>query len=592
MSTGNQIRVGANIARDDYGHSLRASYSGFRIYDPDYATVSDKRAWQIILRDARVAGMIMRKLTGIAGAEYPVAPKTDSADDTGAAEMMQELVDEIDDFHGAIFRLATAKFRGDSWEYMDGGFERMRIGGVEDTWWVCNELLNADRFRFRQVKNVREGEEGNFLGIRWQMYSLDSYGWEDLENPEWFVRVVFDRSENTLGYGSGWMNLLAMMYYYTKALELVNEENIDALQRYAQGILHIKIDEEREGSVDKTNDEITNEWITIMKKHLGQHILAHSKRDEVDMIDGPTKGHEIIKDLREYLIESLAFLITFGVLPAGAGNDTGSNARASEEGDQMHEGFVFDRKTMAEGLTKGLLTMLWNMNEVRILKKYPTARMPHFEARLEKVASSEERLARLEVAARNKIPIREEDVYEDLGYSVPVSIDDPENGIVPDKVFDWANVDSSQGLTGLFGGGGANLSAADHGRGLMAYLAACAKGETSAKTGCSPAEGPGGGKSPEQNAMETTGFLRKAIEQNFEEGDPQEERLKGGLDSISDLIGERVANGEELTEGDKQTLQVFRSEISSRFPKEQRANIDKAISDLISQETEAARAQR
>ena len=139
------------------------------------------------------------------------------------------------------------------------------------------------------------------------------------------------------------MNLLAMMYYYTKALELVNEENIDALQRYAQGILHIKIDEEREGSTDKSNDEITNEWITIMKKHLGQHILAHSKRDEVEMLDGPTKGHEIIKDLRSYLVESLAFLITFGVLPTGAGNDTGSNSRAQEEGDQMHEGFVFDR---------------------------------------------------------------------------------------------------------------------------------------------------------------------------------------------------------------------------------------------------------
>jgi hypothetical protein len=392
------------------------------------------------------------QLVGIAGGEYPVAPKTDSPDDKGAAEMIQELVDEIEDFHGAVYRLATAKFRGDAWEYPVGQFEETVIGGQAGQWYVVKELLNADRFRFRQVKDEEHEEPGNALGVYWQFYSIIDGGWKELEHPEWFVRIVFDRSENALGYGSGWQNLLAMMYYYTRALEVTNEESIDALQRWAQGLLHIKIDEDRAGSTDKSTSTLANEWITEMKKHLGQHILVHSSRDEVEVEDGPSTGHEIIKDLREYFVNSIAFLINFGVLPSGSSHDVGSNARAEEEGDQMHEGFVFDRKTMAEGLTRSLIGLLWDLNKERIHSVYPTARMPHFEARLEKVASQEERIARLDAAARNKIPVRKEDVYEDLGYPMPTAGDESK-GILPDDIFDWEDLEQQQmgnGIGALF----------------------------------------------------------------------------------------------------------------------------------------------
>jgi hypothetical protein len=415
--------ISASQVREIYSRLLGSAYERWQIYDPDYALISDIEAWEKINKDAKYAGFIEHRKRGIASGELIVQAKSDNDEDRIAAEILQELVDEVEDLHGAMFRLAEGVFRGDAWEYISGSWEGLNVGGHgSQTWWVPRNLHNMDRYRFRRQRSTEpEERKGPGLGIQWHWYSLLEKNWLPLENPEWFVRSVWNAEERSLGYGT---SLLEKMFFFWRAKEVALSNGIDGLQRWAQGLLHIAIDPDRAGAHNgQTTAELATDWVTEMKKHMAEHVLVHDKNDEIEMIDGPTQGHQIVLDLVNYFDNAVSSLCLSSVLPTGGDSGTGSFARAQEEGEQMSMLFAFDQKTLAESLTRGLLRLTWKLNEDRIQALAPGARMGYFSFVNEQKMNPTEQATMIQGFMDRGVKFRAEDVYELAGMQMPAEGD-------------------------------------------------------------------------------------------------------------------------------------------------------------------------
>ena len=416
--------VHGNTSRDLYAGALQAAYVGFRIEDPDYATLSDHEIWDKVQRDAKIMSLIIRRRMGCACGEYVMMPNSDEDDDKIAADIMHDLVGQMHDLHGSMFQLVEGIFRGDSWAYIAGQRGALRAAGrSEREWWFPTMLHHMDRYRFRQVRDKSQEAPGNVLGIGWQYWSLTKQDWLWLEHPEWFVRFVWDRAERGKGYGTGGAHLLAAMYFYYRAKWVLLSRGIDGAQRWAEGLLTVAIDPDRSASTDQDNVTVTNQYITTLKKHLAENILAYHKGDEINVVTGFGEGQDIIQNRVTYLDNALSSLILASVLPMGGDEGVGSLARSETESDQMSAVFDFDRKTMAETLTRTLIRLTWSLNVGRIRAIAPTARMPFYAPRKTQQIDQARRDTIFGAMDRG-LPIRIEDAYEGLGLTRPGPTDD------------------------------------------------------------------------------------------------------------------------------------------------------------------------
>lgn len=441
-----------NVAGLHYVHTLASAYARFLwISDPDYATISDIEAWQKVRRDAIIAHAIERRQHAAAGLDWQLLPATDDEGDQRAAEVMTDLLRQMRGFHMGRFNLAESIFRGSSWAYINTRRRAMRVtGDKRRIWMVPERLTHVDRYRFRLSRTQDSFEvDAPAITTQWEMWSVKRQEWEPLLDRRPWVHVTFQPIEESLGYGRG---LLNSIFFYWRAKEVVLTQGLAGLERWAQGLVHLALDDQRVGSVGRSNDEMVTEYLEQLKKHRSEHIFVTGKQDELKVHDAAGTGYQMVRDFLEYLDRGVTQLILSSILPTGGGADVGSNARAEIEQETSEAIFQSDRRTLSESIQDSLIDLIWRRNRGNLMALFadeglPLPRCPEFVIMQKPLDSPENNIAVISQALQAGIPLKRIEIYERLGYSLPDENDD---------VIEGGGPEAQQGIAADPFGGGAD----------------------------------------------------------------------------------------------------------------------------------------
>lgn len=347
--------AGSLAAQRQYVWELERAYRrGREVWDPDYGLVNDPDVYDVIRRDPETLHAMQMRKHLVAGMRWRVAPASDEDSDRKAAAILDQLLHVLDGegFAASRFHLAEAVFRGSAWAIVQGRHEVKKIGKTKRMWWVPTGLRPIDKRRFRQVVT----EDGR---IEWEMWSVARAQWEPLgDRRRWFVRVAYDETEDSLSYGRG---LVESLYHWQYAKARVLAEGLAGLERWAQGVVHGKIDGLRVGSTAKDNESHAQAWLDAIENMRSRHALVGGAEDELTLLEGPGQGHEMVKDFLAYLRDGITRLILGANLPTNA-TSGGSYALAEVQENSTEALVKFDRDLISSSITRDLFWLLWAMN--------------------------------------------------------------------------------------------------------------------------------------------------------------------------------------------------------------------------------------
>lgn len=404
------------------------------IIDPSFSLGSDSAIYTKILRDPVAAHAIRFRKHLVAGAEVRVIPASDRAEDKAAASIIEDLLGEIHGFTDARMCLGEAIFRGSAYAYISGHRKRMIAGKLPRNetfpglnvdpqpldWWVPHRLINVDRRRFRLVRDLQTQV------LRWEFWSVERRAWEAMTNPEWFVRSVFEQTEDSLGYGRG---LLDTLYYFQAAKARAVQDALAASERFGQGLLKVAIQNMRDaegrpiGGDTRSATTVAQNWQDELVKHKARHILVHDARDTIDELQMNGRGWDLIKWLIEYLDNAQVTTVLGSTLPTLAG-DGGSRAMAAVQENSTEALIQADRQRLADDLTRDLVGLLWGQNRVQIQSQVGAAVMPRLSIDQRKKEDPEAAAAVISTLLAAGVDLRKEDVYKKTGFSQPLPGDE------------------------------------------------------------------------------------------------------------------------------------------------------------------------
>lgn len=382
------------------------------IHDPSFALGTDEMVYEKVRRDAISAQAMIYRRHLVAGREVLVEPA--AANDKAhqvAAKIVEELLKQIMGFGDARFCLSQAIFRGSAYTIMEGRRETQSLAGLPAVqWWIPKRLLDVDRRRFRLAYNpeLRRAE--------WLFWSVERDAWEPLQYPEWFVRHVYQRTEDSLGYGRG---LLDALHYYQASKMRVVQEGLSAAERFGQGFILVGVDGLNVGSPGRSNDAVARQYLDRINKHRARNAFVHDKLDEVKLLEGFGQGWQLIRELLNYLDNAIRVLVLGANLPTSA-TSGGSFALAEVQQSSTEALIAFDRELLAETLTRDLVGFVWAINRpaFRALG-LGGVRPPVLSVRQEKKADPESVSRLVESALRSGLKLKTDEVYRKLGFTAP-----------------------------------------------------------------------------------------------------------------------------------------------------------------------------
>lgn len=363
MSLPFQVRQSTN--KDFYGTQLSSIHEGHRLHEQSISLASDPNAYKKMLSDATISSLVQMRRHMVAGARWQMVPASDSPTDKLAAAHMEKLFAKIKRFDTARYNLAQGVFTGSSYARVNGSLTYLPLGdGQWRNWWVPTDLQDVGRLRFDKVATkVDVGTPSERYDVKWRQWDYVKRQWMEWEHPEWYVKYVYNDDESTLGYGSG---LIDAMYFYWRAKEILFRSGLQGAERWAQGFLMASVYNARNGSTGKTNQAIVNAFIRELEKQRTQHFFVKDKDDEIELIDGPGRGYEIVQWMIDYVDTQLRLLILGSNLPTQA-EGGGSYALGEIQRDTMDALIEYDRLLLAEALSD-LVKLVWDVNRVNFLQ--------------------------------------------------------------------------------------------------------------------------------------------------------------------------------------------------------------------------------
>lgn len=393
------------------------------VYDPSYALGADSSVYQKVMRDPVAAHAMRFRKHLVAGGQWNVEPASDDPNDELAAKIVEELLKKIHGFTDARIRLADSIFRGSSYAYVSGRMEWAKIGsGDYNAWWVPRALVDVDRRRFRLVN--REGY------LCWQFWSAQRRRWEDLEHPEWFVRSVFEQTEDSLGYGRG---LLDTIYFFQATKARALQSTAEAVERFGSGFLIAKVKGMRDpatglparGAGGRDNATVASTWATELEKHRSRNVLVMDAEDEVQLLTGFSQGWQLLREFVSYLDVSQVVAILGSTLSTMQSlGEVGSNAKALTHENSTEALVQADRKRLGEDLTRDLIGLLWEQNRFLIESIAPGAQKPRLrivDAKRDDPKEIVEIVTNLLAAG---VELKKAEVYERTGFTMPSEQDE------------------------------------------------------------------------------------------------------------------------------------------------------------------------
>lgn len=419
------MESGTNYAHLLYTQSLRHQYGGAPgrpIYDQDYASLSDPEIWDRVRRDPVCLAGIQLRVAQIVGDEYrvlPRKPKQAKPEEKRLAAIVEEGLDEIDDFDEARGELAGAFIRGSSWAWTEWEERSLSLDGTpEQLWRVPVRLRDIDRHRFE----LRRGEEP--ASAVWHLYSVARNAWEAIAPEDWanLTKVIYRDTEDALGYGRGVLEAIYLYLYLRSELLMKGMRGMD---RLALGILHAKLDSLRDASGGKPNTATVLEWLDVLKRLRDENVLISGKEDDVSVINGPTEGQRLILDFVNYFDRAITRLLAGGTLTMGVSQDDAGSLAQSETHRQSGLDLASRDKRKVDGcITRDLIGQFLRLN------RGPLARLGLLNVRSPRFSSAsdtEDAAVQSTVAATllgAGVPLRRDELYRKVGYTPPQAGDD------------------------------------------------------------------------------------------------------------------------------------------------------------------------
>lgn len=420
MSMPFQIRQ--STAKQVYGRQLHSLLESGRMHEQSVTLERDIDAYEKMFLDADIAHLKQVRKHMVAGSRYQIQAASSHAVDVKAATVMTRIFDTGlgQGFVGARFNLAEGVFRGSAYARVVGTQHWMNH--LDDTKmpyrvWMPTDLIDVDRRRFDKITHhLDRGLPTERFEIEWRMFDEVKNDWRQWEHPEWYVKHVYNADEASLGYGRG---LVEAMYFYWRAKELLLKDGLQGAARWAQGFLVAHVDNARSASSGKTNQAIVNSFIAELKKQTSQNFFIMDKLDELEVLPGPGQGWEIIKFMLEYCDKKLRQLCLGSNLPTDA-NKGGSYALGEIQQNTTDVLIMYDRKLLAESLTRDLVSLVWNVNRsVFADLGLTSAEMPHLVILDEKVNDPKMQSEITKTLLEAGLPLKAEETYELSGRTMP-----------------------------------------------------------------------------------------------------------------------------------------------------------------------------
>ena len=424
---------GARTAYQIYVERLSAAIK-FRdwISDPSFALKSDAQIYTKVLRDPVTAHAIRFRKHLVAGAGVRVEAASDRAEDRAAADIVDELLNQIQGFTDSRINLAEAIFRGSAYATVVGRRKFMRAGtlvGGKDAppreWWCPERLKDVDRRRFRLVRDFHTSV------LSWEFWSVERQEWERMTNPEWFVRSVYENTEDSLEHGRG---LLDTLYYFQASKARALQDAMRASERFGQGLIKVAIDNLRGadgnpvGGSGRGGDDIASQWQTTMAKHHARGVLVHDARDEVSILSGIGEGRELLEWVLSYLDNAQVTTVLGATLPTIEG-DGGSRAMALVQENSTEALIQADRARLADDLTRDLVGLIWRLNRAAIKAQVGDAVMPRLRIDQRKHEDPLEAAQVIASLLASGVELKREEVYEKTNFTAPLPGDDTIGGL-------------------------------------------------------------------------------------------------------------------------------------------------------------------
>lgn len=319
------------------------------VYDPSGAIQDEPNIEEKVLQNARLAHALNFRWEAIAGRKWTVgAGEEATPEEQVVAKITMQGLANIRRFTTARKMLARADFSGqrfaevrtaDEWHnYGDGKMRRWKVP-------VVLKDIPKERFRWQRTAGTK-------TAVHLEIFSLDADAWVPVPEGAPIIRHTFDDSEETLGYGRGLREALYFVWY---AVSHIHRERMEAIERFGQGRLVLKLAGQTDAQVGATNELIRNRALTTLAKMKARHEFVIGQGDELSQLEGSMTGHEMMSEAEKECYEAAEQLCLGSVLPTGGGGDTGSYARATVEQASSDSVFQTCGDMLEESISEGIV---------------------------------------------------------------------------------------------------------------------------------------------------------------------------------------------------------------------------------------------
>lgn len=407
-----------NQSQSLYTRALSSAWrNGIQLYDPSLWLTREPELEEKMLRDADIAHAVTFRRHMIAGRQWSVLPKNPEHERAPMAVAVgTTLLNEIRGFTAARFNLARAFFSGARFARIHGTTRQLALGdGKVRTWWVPTRLEDVDKRMYRIVPH-KEAETDKLCAY-WERWDVDQQKWcvETRRDAMHTIRHVYQDDQSTLGHGRGLREALGWWWY---AKEHVFQESLQAVERFAQGILTAKVDGARDAATGMPNTELITAWKDVLEDLRARHVLVYDSSDEVSSVSVSGEGWQLMSSIRAELRSSIHTLI-LGANLTTAASEGGSYALAEVQENSTEALIQYDRETLEETLTDDLIGCVWFCNHANLVELGVANEMPRFAVKQEKRQDPQVRASVAQTLHGMGVKLSLQDLLEQTGFRKP-----------------------------------------------------------------------------------------------------------------------------------------------------------------------------
>ncbi len=411
-----ELRV-KNQAQQIYVRALSSAWRGMQLHDPSLWLQREPEIEEKMLRDGDIAHAVGYRRHLIAGRDWTVTPRVESRPNAKLAVHVGEtLLGGIKHFTNARFNLARAFFSGARFAKIHGETKVLTLGdGRPRTWWVPRRLEDLDKRMFRVVPKTDDAT--GKVTAHWEKWNVGRQRFEvqSVDDAVTTIRHVYQDDQAQLGYGKALREALGWVWY---AKTHVFQEALQAVERFAQGILSAKVDGIRDAATGLPNAELMEAWANVLEDLRSRHVIVYDSSDHIEHVQLNGEGWQLIERMLDRL-KSMVFTLTMGANLTTAADDGGSYALAEIQENSTEALVQFDRQTLEETLTDDLIGCVWFMNHANLFELGLADDKPRLAITQEKRQDPKERAEVASVLSGMGVDLSLVDVLEQTGFKKP-----------------------------------------------------------------------------------------------------------------------------------------------------------------------------